>query len=307
MFARLHPNCPEVLRIRIAENRHAFSKVIRPNADLTRIKVRTSLLAYFESFRPEFCSLRAHEIMSRHVVTIGNDASASEAIKAMLSHHIGGLPVVDQTGKLTGMLSEGDFIRRVELGTEKRRGRWLSALAGADQTAIDFARQHGRKVHQIMSPKPITIGEDTTLEQIVQLMEACNVRRFPVMRGDEIVGMVTRSDFLSAIASLFPETLAYSEDDKRIRNAALAALSHAPWRPCGLNVAVHDGVVFLRGSVRSDNARKAAVVAAENIPGVKRVEDRLSKMAYPPPEEDYGGGDFVSLQSEPSTIDDEPL
>ncbi len=251
--------------------------------------------------------LRAHEIMSRHVITIGDDASATDAIKTMLSHHIGGLPVVDRAGKLTGMLSEGDFIRRVELGTEKRRSRWLSALAGADQTALDFARQHGRKVSQIMSPKPITIGEDTTLEQVVRLMESCNVNRFPVMRGDEIVGMVTRSDFLSALANLSLAAIGYSENDRQIRKSALAALSRAPWRPCGLNVTVHEGVVSLRGTIRGDNAHKAAIVAIENIPGVRRVEDRLSKITSPPPEEDYGGGDFVSLQSEPSTADDEPL
>ena len=251
--------------------------------------------------------MHAHEIMSRHVVTIGDDASAIDAIKTMLSHHIGGLPVVDRTGKLIGMLSEGDFIRRVELGTEKRRSRWLSALAGADQVAVDFTRQHGRKVSQIMSPKPITIGEDTTLEQIVRLMESRNINRFPVMRGDEIVGMVTRSDFLSALVSVSPAAIGYSESDRQIRKLALAALSQVPWRPCGLNVTVHEGVVSLRGTIRSDDAHKAAIVAIENIPGVRRVDDRLSRTSPPPPEEDYGGGDFVSLQSEPSTADDEPL
>jgi len=251
--------------------------------------------------------LRAHEIMSRHVITIGVDASASDAIKIMLSHHIGGLPVVGPSGKLVGMLSEGDFIRRVELGTEKRRSRWLSALAGDDQVAVDFARQHGRKVGQIMSSRPITIDEDTTLEQIVRLMEARNVNRFPVMRGDEIVGMVTRGDFLTAIANLSLDRMGYSENDDQIRKAAVEALSRGSWRPCGSNVTVHEGIVTLRGTIRTDNARKAAIVAVENIPGVKRVEDRLTKTSYPPPEEDYGGGDIVSLQSEPSTADDEPL
>src|SRR5579859_7249118 len=146
--------------------------------------------------------MRAHEIMSRHVITISPDAPVTDAIKAMLSHHISGLPVVDSGGKLIGILSEGDFIRRVEVGTEKRRGRWLGLLAGTEQVALDFARQHGRKVGQIMSPNPITIGEDTPLEQIVRLMEARNLKRFPVMRGEELIGMVTRADFLTAIANL---------------------------------------------------------------------------------------------------------
>ena len=251
--------------------------------------------------------MRAHEIMSRHVVTIGADASVIDAIRTMLSHRISGLPVMDSGGKLVGILSEGDFVRRVEVGTEKRRGRWLNLLAGTDQAALDFARQHGRKVSEIMSPNPITIDEDTPLEQIARLMESHNVMRFPVMRGDEIVGMVTRRDFLTAIANLSLDAAGYSETDDQIRKAVIADMSNASWRPCGLNVSVHDGIVTLQGTIKNDNARKAAIIAAENIDGVKRVEDQLTRVSRPPPEEDYGGGDIVSLQEEPSTADDEPL
>jgi CBS domain-containing protein/ribosomal protein S17 len=248
--------------------------------------------------------MRAYEIMSRHVITISADAPVIEAIKTMLSHHISGLPVVDSCGKLIGILSEGDFIRRAEIGTEKRGGRWLTLLAGADQVALDFARQHGRKIGQIMTPDPITIGEDTSAEQIVRLMESRNVKRFPVMRGDQIVGMVTRGDFLAAIANSWRDNHGSSSVEDDIQASVVAALSRAAWRPCALNVSVHDGIVTLRGVVKSDNARKAVIVAAENVPGVKRVNDQLEKIAYPPPEEDYGGGDIVSLQEEPSTIDD---
>ena len=114
--------------------------------------------------------MRAHEIMSRHIITISADASVATAIRIMLSHHISGLPVIDAEGKLIGIISESDFLRRREIGTEKRRGRWLALLAGEEQEALDFARQHGRKESEIMSPRPITIGEDISLEQIVQLI-----------------------------------------------------------------------------------------------------------------------------------------
>ncbi|WP_338827141.1 CBS domain-containing protein [Bradyrhizobium sp. 27S5] len=243
--------------------------------------------------------------MSRNVITIDADASVIDAIKTMLSHGVSGLPVTDRDGVLVGILSEGDFIRRVEVGTERRRGRWLAMLAGANQVALDFARQHGRKVSQIMSPSPITVEEDTPLEQVVQLMESHGVTRFPVMRDKRLVGMVTRTDFITAIANLRLDRPSASANDDQIRASVIAALARAPWRPNALNVSVHDGVVGLRGGIRSDNARKAAVIAAENVAGVKRVEDQLSKV--PPPEEDYGGGDFVSLQEEPSTEDDQPL
>ncbi|WP_246799390.1 CBS domain-containing protein [Bradyrhizobium sp. CCBAU 51753] len=252
-------------------------------------------------------AVRVREIMSRNVITIDADASVIDAIRTMLSHHISGLPVIDQDGALIGILSEGDFIRRVEVGTEKRRGRWLAMLAGTNRVALDFARQHGRKVRQIMSPKPIAVEEDTPLEQVVQLMESHGVTRFPVMRDNELVGMVTRTDFMTAVAALRLDLPITSGNDDQIRASVLAALAHAPWRPAALQLSVRDGIVNLRGSVRSDNAHKAVIVAVENVAGVKRVDDQLVKVIHPPPEEDYGGGDFVSLQEETPTEDDQPL
>lgn len=251
--------------------------------------------------------MRAHQIMSRHVITIGPDVSVADAINTMLAHHVSGLPVVDSGGRLVGILSEGDFIRRAELGTERKPGRWLTMLAGADRAAIDFVREHGRKVHEIMTESPVTIREDTSLAEIAQLMEAKGVKRLPVMQGDRVVGIVTRSDFLPAVARL-SQSKSYPDGDDNLRSAVVDAIAAAPGRPCGLNVSVTDAIVTLRGVVRSDNVRKAAIVAAENVPGVRKVEDLLSKPApYPAPEDDYGGGDIVSLQEEPSTLDDEPL
>ena len=249
----------------------------------------------------------AREIMSREVITVGVDASIVDAINIMLAHHVSCLPVVDSTGKLLGILSEGDFIRRAEIGTQRRRGRWLTIVAGADRVALDFARAHGRKVGQIMTLDPVTIAEDMPLEQIVAIMEARNLKRLPVLRGADIVGMVTRSDFLPVIARLASRPRISSGDDEQIRNAVLAEIACTPWRPSALNVSVRDGTVTLKGTVRSNKARQAAIIAAENVPGVKTVADRLCEVAHPPSEEDYGGGDFVSLQEEPSTEDDQPL
>ena len=179
--------------------------------------------------------------------------------------------------------------------------------AGADRVALDFARAHGRKVGQIMTLDPVTIAEDMPLEQIVAIMEARNLKRLPVLRGADIVGMITRSDFLPVIARLASRPRISSGDDEQIRNAVLAEIACTPWRPSALNVSVRDGTVTLKGTVRSNKARQAAIIAAENVPGVKTVADHLCEVAHPPSEEDYGGGDFVSLQEEPSTEDDQPL
>jgi CBS domain-containing protein len=252
--------------------------------------------------------MRAHQIMTQQVITVGADTPIVEAADTMLRHHISGLPVVDAAGKLIGIISEGDFIRRAEIGTQRKRGRWLTCLVGTSRIAADFVHAHGRKVSEIMTPDPITVTEDTPLDQIVQIMESNNVKRLPVMRGDRLVGMVTRSDFLATVADLARDIPSLSADDNRIRSAIIAAIEQAAWRPCRLKVTARDGIVSLSGIINNDNARQAAIIVAENVPGVKKVLDNFcDARAYPPPEEDLGGGDFVSLQEQPSTADDAPL
>jgi CBS domain-containing protein len=252
--------------------------------------------------------MRAQQIMTQHVITVGADTTVVEAANTMLRHHISGLPVVDADGALIGIVSEGDFIRRAETGTEARRGRWLTFLIGTGQIAADFVHAHGRKVGEIMTPKPLTVTEDTPLDRIVQIMESNGVKRLPVVRGDRLVGIVTRSDFLAAVADLARNVPKRSADDDQIRRAVSAEIAQAAWRPCKLKVAVRDGVVTLSGAIENENARRAAIVATENVPGVRQVIDHLCEArASPPPEDDLGGGDFVSLQEQPSTTDDEPL
>jgi CBS domain-containing protein len=251
--------------------------------------------------------MRAHQIMTRQVITVGADTSIIEAVDTMLRHHISGLPVVDADGELIGIISEGDFIRRAEIGTQRRRGRWLSFLVGTDKIAADFVHAHGRKVGEIMTPDPLTISEDTTLDEIVEIMESNNVKRLPVVRGNNLVGIVTRSDFLATVAALARYVPGSAAHDERIRSVVSAEIEQAAWRPSKLKVGVRDGIVSLSGVIDSEKARQAAIVAAENVPGVKKVLDNLEARAYPPPEEDLGGGDFVSLQEQPSTTDDEPL
>src|SRR6516225_3241685 len=140
--------------------------------------------------------MRAHQIMTRRVVTVKPETTILEAANLMLHHHVSGLPVVDAAGKLVGIVSEGDFIRRSEIGTGRKRGRWLKFILGPGKTATDFVHKHGRKISEIMVPSPITITEDTPIEEIVDLMEKNNVKRLPVLRDDKLVGIVSRANLL---------------------------------------------------------------------------------------------------------------
>jgi len=219
--------------------------------------------------------MRAHQIMTRQVITVATGAPIVEAANTMLHNHISGLPVVDETGKLAGIISQGDFIRRAEIGTQRKRGRWLKLLLGPGRVASDFVRERGRKVGEIMTLDLCTVTEDATLEDIVSLMEQNNVKRLPVMRGDQLVGIVTRSNLLQAVAELAQEVPDPTADDDHIRNRIITSIEKTDWRPFGLGVIVRNGNVHLSGVITNERSRQAAIVAAENVSGVRKVHDHL--------------------------------
>jgi len=219
--------------------------------------------------------MRAHQIMTRPVVTVTPETTIVDAANLMLQRHVSGLPVVDGGGKLVGVVSEGDFIRRSEIGTGRRRGRWLRFILGPGKSASDFVHEHGHKVGEVMTKSPLTITEDTALAEIVALMEKNNVKRLPVVRGDKVVGIVSRANLLQAVASLAREVPDPTADDDHIRNRVIDALEKNDWCPFGLSVIVRDGIVHLSGVITEERARQAAVVAAENVEGVKKVHDHL--------------------------------
>ena len=217
--------------------------------------------------------MRAHQIMTRSVITVAPDAGILDAANTMLRHHVSGLPVVDSAGRLVGIVSEGDFIRRSEISTQRKRGRWLKVLLG--DSAVDYVQEHGRRVSDVMTSDPITVTEDATLEEIVDTMETNGVKRLPVMRGDELVGLVSRANLMQAVASLAREIPDPTANDDNIRSRVIAAIDKNDWSPFGLNVIVRDGIVHLSGVITDERSRQAAIVAAQNVAGVSKVHDHL--------------------------------
>ncbi|MDB5620743.1 CBS domain-containing protein [Tardiphaga sp.] len=219
--------------------------------------------------------MRAHQIMTRNLITVTPGTSFQAAASIMLENHISGLPVIDTPGELVGIVSEADFLRRSEIGTQRRRSRWLQFFTSPGRLADDFVAEQGRTVEDIMTRNPITVGEDTELEEIVSLMERNSIKRIPVVRNKRLVGIVTRSNLLRTVASMAREIPDPTADDDRICDRLLRTFSKADWRPLGLQVAVRNGVVHLHGLISEDRARRAAIVAAENTEGVKEVHDHL--------------------------------
>jgi len=219
--------------------------------------------------------MRAHQIMTRQVITTTPDASIADAARVLLQHHISGLPVVNDIGQLVGVVSEGDFLRRAEIGTQRRRSRWLRIWAGSGEEASDFVREHGRKVGEVMNATPITVGEDATLEEVSATLEKNDIKRVPVMRGDKLVGIVTRTNLVQAVLDLARDVPDPTADDDHIQRRILAAIDRNDWKPFGLSVVVRNGIVHLNGVITDERSRQASIVAAENVAGVRKVHDHL--------------------------------
>jgi CBS domain-containing protein len=220
--------------------------------------------------------MKAKDVMTRHVVSIAPDATVLQAARLMLQHHISGLPVVDASGTLVGILSEGDFLRRRETATERRRSRWLEFLMGPGKIASEYTHSHGEKVSEVMTDEVRTVDEDTDLETVVELMERRRIKRVPVMGAGKMTGILTRSNLMHAMVSMARSETAAPKGDAEIRERLEAEMQAQDWAPAAMvNPVVRDGVVELWGAIIDERQRDALKVAAENIPGVKAVKDHL--------------------------------
>jgi CBS domain-containing protein len=220
--------------------------------------------------------MKAKDVVTPDVLTVGEDTSILEAIRLMLQRRISGLPVVNASGALTGMVTEGDLLRREELGTERHAPRWIEFLAGPGRAADSYTHAHGHKVRDVMTREVRTVPEDAPLNDALDIMERYRIRRVPVMRGRTMIGILTRSNLLRAIAGLTRAAKPVSPGDAAIRAAIVAELKKQQWAPiASIDVGVADGVVTYSGAIFDERQRPALRVCAENVPGVKKVEDHL--------------------------------
>lgn len=214
--------------------------------------------------------------MAGNALTVGPDASISEAIDLMQENCLSGIPVVDAGGELVGILTEGDLLRRVETGTERRRAGWLDLLLGADRAAEQYVRTHARRVADVMTRDVVTVTEDMPLDEVVALMERKHVKRLPVLRQDKIVGIVSRADLVRAVGRALQDAGTGPERSEAIRKRLYADLQSESWfRSQDITAEVNDGVVTLSGVISNEAVRTAVRVAASNVPGVRSVEDKL--------------------------------
>jgi CBS domain-containing protein len=235
--------------------------------------------------------MQVKDVMTRNVISVQSDDQVLKAARLMLQNRISGLPVIDKDGELVGIVTEGDFLRRSEIGTQRRRSKWLEFIVCPGKLAEDYVHASGRKVEEIMTPDPCVVGEDDPLEKVVELMERRRVKRLPVVRAGRMVGIVSRANLMHALASLARDVAPPAGPDWAIRNQILTALGNQHWAP-NVNVVVKNGVAEVWGCITDDRERQGIIVAVENVAGVKQVHDHMvwvepmSAMAFPSPEDD---------------------
>ena len=220
--------------------------------------------------------MNAQDVMVTPVVTINENASVQEVAKLLIERRISAVPVIDAAGKLAGIVTESDLMRRAEIGTERQYSWWLSMLADASTLAADYVKSHATGVKDIMTRKVKTAAPETPLHELAEIFEKNHIKRVPIVNGDgELVGIVSRANIIQAVASARPR-LEISLPDAAIRNRLLDELKKQPWAHAyKLNVTVTNGVVELWGAVESEQERDAIKVVAESIPGVNAVNDHL--------------------------------
>lgn len=222
--------------------------------------------------------MQAIDIMTPKVVSVGPDAEVREIAQLLLNHRISAVPVVDEAHQVIGIVSEGDLMRRVKDESGHRDSWWLSLFSGG-KDAGDYVKSHGRKAHEVMTPNPMTVEENTPLHTIARILEKHHIKRVPVLRDGKLVGIVSRANLLQGIANAAVAPTQSPTDDRQIREAILKEVeNNTGVQVEGISVIVDGGAVEVWGLVESLEQKQAVTVAAENVPGVTQVENHLGMM-----------------------------
>lgn len=218
--------------------------------------------------------MKAIDVMTHRVISVNPETPVRQIAMLLFEHRISGVPVVEK-GRLVGMISEADLLHRHEIGTDRigQGAAWWRRLFALDSAMEDYIRSHAVRARDLMSRKVVSVEEDTPLADIATLLETRGIKRVPVLRRGKLVGIVSRSNLVGALAGARPQA-ATEWTDAGIRRRLLDELNRQSWwEDASSNVVVDDGVVHYSGLIHSDQERKAARVAAEGLAGVRRVED----------------------------------
>ncbi|MBK7658131.1 MAG: CBS domain-containing protein [Betaproteobacteria bacterium] len=221
--------------------------------------------------------MQARDVMTSPVLTVTTDVTVQEIARLLLDRHISAVPVVDGDGILLGLVSEGDLIRRADAGTERHPSWWLGLVSDPEDDARSYLKSHGLRAGDVMTRNVVAVTEDAPIPEIAELLEKHRIKRVPVVRDGCVVGIVSRANLLQAlVARPVNSAVQTSVDDRALREAVFQAVKSTGARTIFVNVLVTEGVAHLWGMAHSEAERDAMRVAAESVPGVKRVEARVT-------------------------------
>ncbi|MFB9122649.1 CBS domain-containing protein [Paraburkholderia dipogonis] len=218
--------------------------------------------------------MRASDVMTSNVISVTPEMTVREVARVFVDNGISGAPVLDHDGHVAGMISEGDLLRRTEIGTDERtRSSWLDFWSASEE-ARDYIKTHAVKVRDVMTTDVVAVQPETELREVAGILETRRIKRVPVTNAGRLVGIVSRANLVQALASVPDEPVSdVALSDGEIRAMLMGELAGRKWSFAGRNIVVTDGVVHLWGIFHSLEAVEAVRVAAQTIPGVKRVED----------------------------------
>jgi CBS domain-containing protein len=218
--------------------------------------------------------MQAQDVMTTKVAAVAPDTPVTEIAKLLLERQISAVPVVSDDRQLLGIVSEGDLTHG--LGQEgAKRSWWLELLASSQTRAEAYLKAQGRLAWDVMTRSVISVTPDTPLPEIARLLEARRIKRVPVLRDGELVGIVSRADLLRGFA-LQPSPDA-SADDRALRERLTVEFERSGLTSRSyVNIVVRDGAVHLWGIVPAREEAKAMRLAAEQVPGVASVKSHLA-------------------------------
>ncbi len=237
--------------------------------------------------------MHVRDVMTYGAIGLPETATIAEAAETLLRARVSAVMVYDANRALTGVLSEGDLIRRAEIGAERKRPRWIEAMLSGGRLAESYAHSHGRKIGEIITRKLVTVTEDAELGVAVDLMQKYGVKRLPVLRGETIVGVISRSDLLKALVAALPKADG-PHPDAQIKAAIEAEIDRQGWAPrASVRIDIANGAVTFGGAITDERLREGLRVIAENTPGVREIHDHMcwiepNSGIYLPSEEEEG-------------------
>lgn len=225
--------------------------------------------------------MNAEDVMTKVVVTAPPSASVVELAQMMVQHRISALPIVVDDQQLVGIVTESDLIHRAETHTERKRKWWVDMFVDSDMKSREFVREHGIRAEHVMSRVVITVAGTMPLSEVASILDTHRIRRVPVLKDHRIVGMISRSDLVRALAQVARPHETAPLDSTALHKAVYEALRTHSWiNATYATFSVNDGVVTLTGLTESNDQRRALKVLVEEIPGVREVQDRLTVRSW---------------------------